>query len=57
MQTKKKKKKKIKNKMETASPYTQKVGVVLSGTMSQVIMSDLRKAPHIKGRVEDVSLL
>ena len=43
------------DKMETASLYTQKVGVVLSGTMSQVIMSDLRKAPHIKGKVEDVN--
>ena len=36
--------------METESLFLQKVGVVLSGTMSHVIVSDTRKAPHAKGR-------
>ena len=37
--------------METASLYIQKVGVVLPGTMSHVIISDTRKAPCVKGKV------
>ena len=41
--------------MGTASLFIQKVGVVLSGTMSHVIMSDARKAPCAKGGVEDIS--
>ena len=36
--------------METASLFIQKVGVVLSGTMSHLIVSDVRKAPRKKGR-------
>ena len=36
--------------METASLYVQKVGVVLPGTMSHVIISDTRKTPPSKGR-------
>ena len=40
--------------METASLFIQKVGVVLSGTMSHVTVSDARKAPSAnKGRGED----
>ena len=35
--------------METASLYMQKVGVVLSGTMSHVTASDAREAPRAKG--------
>ena len=35
--------------METASLFTQKVGVVLSSTMSHVIVSDIRKAQRAKG--------
>ena len=34
--------------METASPFIQKVGVVLSGTASQVTVSEARKAPRTK---------
>ena len=41
--------------METASLFIQKVGVVLSGKMSHVIMSDERKAPRAKGRGEDIN--
>ena len=41
--------------METASLHIQKVGVVLSGTLCHVIMSDVRKAPHTKGRSNDVN--
>ena len=41
--------------METASLLIQKVGVVLSGTMNHMIMSDTRKAPLTKGRGEDVN--
>ena len=41
--------------METASLYIQKVGVVLPGTMSHVIISDKSKAPLAKGRGEDVN--
>ena len=41
--------------METALLFIQKVGVVLSGIMSHVIMSDARKAPSAKGRGEDVN--
>ena len=40
--------------METASLFIQKLGVVLSGTMSHVIVSDARKAPHAKGRAKDI---
>ena len=39
--------------METASLYIHKVGVVLHGTTSHVIMSDVRKAPCAKGRGMD----
>ena len=41
--------------METASLYFQIVGVVLSGTMSHVTLSDARKAPPAKGRGEDIN--
>ena len=41
--------------METASLYKQKVGVVLLGTMSQVIVSDARKATRTKGRGKDIN--
>ena len=41
--------------METASLFIQKVGVVLSGTMSHVIVSDERKAPCVKGRGKDIN--
>ena len=36
--------------METAPLYVQKVGVVLSGTMCHVIMSEARRAQCAKGR-------
>ena len=35
--------------METVPLFIQKVGVVLSGIMSHVIMSDARKATCLKG--------
>ena len=41
--------------METASVFIQKVGVVLSGTISHVIMNDTRKAPRVKIRDEDIN--
>ena len=41
--------------METASLFKQKVGVILSGTTSHVTVSDARKAPHAKGRGEDIN--
>ena len=41
--------------METASLFIQKVGVVLSGTASNVTVSDVRKAPHAKGRGKDIN--
>ena len=41
--------------MERASLYLQKMGVVLSGKMSHVNVTDARKATHVKGRGEDVS--
>ena len=41
--------------METASLFLQRVGVVLSGTMSHMVVSDVRKAPHAKGRGEDIN--
>ena len=41
--------------METALLFIQKVGVVLSGTMSHVIVSDVRKAPCAKGREKDIN--
>ena len=40
------------DKMKTASLFIQKVGVILSGTASHVTV---RKAPHAKGRVEDIN--
>ena len=36
--------------METASLFIQKVGVVLSGIISHVTVSDMREAPCGKGR-------
>ena len=41
--------------METASLYIQQAGVVLSGAMSIVIISDERKTPCRKGRGKDVN--
>ena len=41
--------------METASLFIQKVGVVLSGTMSHVTMREARKAPRAKGRGKDIN--
>ena len=41
--------------METTSLYIQKMGVVLSGTMRHMIMSELRKAPYAKDRGKDVN--
>ena len=41
--------------METASLNFQKEGVVLSGTTGNVILSDARKAPHRRGRCEDIN--
>ena len=41
--------------MKTASIYVQKVGVVLSDTMSPVNVSDARKTPCPKGRCKDVT--
>ena len=41
--------------METASLFIQKVGVVLSGTMSHVTTSDARKALSTKGRGKDIN--
>ena len=41
--------------METASLFIQRVGAVLSGTMSHVTKSDVRKAPHTKGRGDDIN--
>ena len=41
--------------METASLFTQKVGVVLSGTASHVTMSDARNAPRSKLRDKDIN--
>ena len=41
--------------METASLFIQKVDVVLSGTVSHVIMSDVRKAPGAKGRGDNIN--
>ena len=39
--------------METASIFIQKVGVVLSGTMSHMTASNARKALSAKGRDKD----
>ena len=36
--------------METTSLFIDKVGEVLSGTISHVTMSDVRKAPCAKGQ-------
>ena len=44
------------NQMETASLQIQKVGLVLSGTMSHVIMSGARKTPHSKGGARILTL-
>ena len=41
--------------METATLFIQKVGVVLSGTMSNMTASDARKALRAKGRGEDIN--
>ena len=41
--------------METPSLFIQKVGVVLSGTMSHMTMSDMRKATCAKGRGKDIN--
>ena len=41
--------------METASLFIQKVGVALSGTGSQVNVSEARKAPRAKGRGKDIN--
>ena len=41
--------------METASLLIQNVGVVLSGTMSHMIVSDTRKAPRTKSRDKDIN--
>ena len=38
--------------METASLYIQTIGVVLPGTMSHVIISDMKK---VKERCKDVN--
>ena len=46
---------KTEDKMETVSLYIQNMGVLLSGTMSHVIMSDARKALHAKGTGKDVN--
>ena len=43
------------DKMETASLYIQKVGVVLPATMSHVIISDAGKASLAKGKGADVN--
>ena len=40
--------------METASLFIKKIGEVLSGTMSHVIVSEARKALYPKGKGEDV---
>jgi len=40
--------------METISLFIQKVGRVLSGTMSHVTVSDARKAQQAKGRGKDI---
>ena len=41
--------------METASQLIQKVGVILPGTMSYMIVSDKEKGPNVKGKDEDVN--
>ena len=41
--------------METASLYILKVGVVLSGAMIHVIVSDERKVPCLKGTGKDIT--
>ena len=40
--------------MVTESLFIQNVGVVLSGTVSQVTLSDARKALRAKGRGKDI---
>ena len=41
--------------METAVLFMQKVGVVLIGKMSHVVVSDARKALCNKGRGKDIN--
>ena len=41
--------------METASLFIKKVGVVLSGKMSYVAVSEARKATRAKGRGKDIN--
>ena len=41
--------------METATQYIPKVGVVLSGTMSHVIVSYVRKGPLAKNKGEGIN--
>ena len=41
--------------MEAASLLIQKVGMVLSGTTSHVVVSDVRKAPQAKGRGKNIN--
>ena len=43
------------DKIETASQYIHKEGVVLPGTSSHMIVSDTQKAPCTKGRGKDVN--
>ena len=42
--------------MGTASLFIQKVGVVLSGTMSHMTASDARKALRSKGKGKDINV-
>ena len=41
--------------MEVTSIFIQKVGVVLSGKMSHMIMGEVRKVPWAKGRGKDIN--
>ena len=41
--------------MEIASLFLQKVGVVLSGTMSHMTISEVRKAPGANSRDKDIN--
>ena len=41
--------------MEKASLFILKVGVILSGKMSHVTLSDLRKAPIAKSRGKNIN--
>ena len=42
-------------RLNQPSLFIQRVGVVLSGTMSHVIVNDARKAPRANGRGKDVN--